>query len=714
MNEVQLPCGGSPEPVPHSHFPALFQAVIWRNWGLIPVARLAKVLQCTENELLCAAQELGLPVPAQVNPVWLERGYLTIIRNNWHLLPYEQLLQLLGWNAEQLAFALKEEDFLWHKLGSLKPDAKPVYYRALTEDEKAASRHLQRMKVLHFPKPAEAKPFCFDDFFNRPANFNLEGNDFELNFIYSYTASSGDFLLHREGDPFPEQLLQQYARRGIRGIWFHVILYQLFPIPGAEEFSTGHQERLDNLAWMVEKASRFGIGVYLYLNEPRCMPSAFYQKKPDWRGVESADPGIYSNCTSKSKDPLRWLSAACRYIFEKIPQIAGCFLITKSENPTHCHSHWQGDQCPLCSKRPVPEVISEIVSTVEKAVHQAAPSAKVIVWNWGWRREWEHALVDLLPRNIYLMCTSESGKAFQVGGISSEVGEYSISQTGPADRAVKLWEHAKSRGLKTVAKVQINNTWECPAVPYLPVPYLIREHLGNLRRCDVDGVMLSWTLGGYPGGNLLFLQESPEMVARQVFSDEASGLMCDAWHSFSAAFRAFPFHVHVLYYAPLPSGPRNLLYLEPTGYKASMVGFPYDDLERWCGIYTPAILEDQFQKLTALWEDGLNKLKQAEIRLGSAPPVEFIDQKHVARAAYCHFKSTLLQIRFVRKRQENHRAELMDILDQEIFLAKELYEIVCKDARIGFEASNHYFYTVNDLQEKVLNCEYLKQQLAGR
>ena len=39
--------------------------------------------------------------------------------------------------------------------------------------------------------------------------------------------------------------------------------------------------------------------------------------------------------------------------------------------------------------------------------------------------------------------------------------------------------------------------------------------------------------------------------------------------------------------------------------------------------------------------------------------------------------------------------------------AMEKIPAICCDSRIGFEASNHYLYTANDLREKVLNCEHL-------
>ena len=42
-----------------------------------------------------------------------------------------------------------------------------------------------------------------------------------------------------------------------------------------------------------------------------------------------------------------------------------------------------------------------------------------------------------------------------------------------------------------------------------------------------------------------------------------------------------------------------------------------------------------------------------------------------------------------------------------ISLAKELLDLTIEDSRIGFEATNHYAYSPNDLREKVLNCEWL-------
>jgi hypothetical protein len=42
-----------------------------------------------------------------------------------------------------------------------------------------------------------------------------------------------------------------------------------------------------------------------------------------------------------------------------------------------------------------------------------------------------------------------------------------------------------------------------------------------------------------------------------------------------------------------------------------------------------------------------------------------------------------------------------------------LYEIARQDSRIGFEAANHYAYTLNDLKEKVVQCEWLRERFSG-
>ena len=107
------------------NFPTKWQAVIFRNYRMVPDARIAAVLGCTEADVAREAARLGLRV-GEANPDWLTRGFITVIRSNWYLLPYEQLTTLLDYTAERLEFILKNEDFLDVKLGCAKPACEAV------------------------------------------------------------------------------------------------------------------------------------------------------------------------------------------------------------------------------------------------------------------------------------------------------------------------------------------------------------------------------------------------------------------------------------------------------------------------------------------------------------------------------------------------------------------------------------------------------------
>ena len=143
-------------PVP---FPTRWQAVIFRNYGIIPVERLAKVLDTTKDIVHDEAKRLGLE-QIEYNPDWLVRGYATIVRNNWHLLDYEGLQTLLGVTADELAFSLKEDDFLGVKLGGFKPEASAPKYAPLTSAQIKATEGIRAFVRKKYKTPT-AKPFDF-------------------------------------------------------------------------------------------------------------------------------------------------------------------------------------------------------------------------------------------------------------------------------------------------------------------------------------------------------------------------------------------------------------------------------------------------------------------------------------------------------------------------------------------------------------------------
>ncbi|MFC5407581.1 hypothetical protein [Cohnella soli] len=858
------------------HFPVRYQAVIWRNWGLVPVGKIAEVLGATVAQIREAAAALGLAEPAvNIEAKWQERGYITIIRDNWHLLPVAQLLQLLGWTEERLSFTLKEDDFLWIKLGSLKPWTESVRYRELTAAERKRTEQLKEVVAAGIGKNGEAsntrperleQPFDFLAQYKQTVTRHIPGREaaadeirldvpwtievpigmpliaasaerfvnnhaqawgvrwaireeqasrfaaedgpvvrfavapdasrlaeshtiaveadeitigavdeagsmrglqwlagqmkrtgvpyviagtyrrnskIDTRIIYSYSAVYGDPFLEPELDPYPDELLERLSELGVNGVWLQSVLYSLVPWVPALELSVDWEKRIVGLRLLVMRAAKYGIGVYLYCNEPRSMPVSFFDSRPEWQG--HTEDGQAMLCTSHP-EVQELLSGAVSFLFREVPDLAGLFTISMSENWTHCYSRAAGGQtnCPRCSKRSPGEVTSEVNRLIAQGAFREKPDARILVWTWGWAADWGwtdeefNTAIAGLPNNVTVMCVSEEAIPTNIAGIPGKVIDYSISVIGPGEKSLQTWQRARARGLRTAAKVQFNNTWECSAIPFLPVFQQIETHLNRLAASGVSTLMLSWTLGGYPSLNLelaaeyyweteatrsgIVTKSGVSELLQGKFGDAAGRAIIQATAAFSQAFREFPFELSVLYVAPQNYGPANLLHLQPTGQTATMIGYPYDDLAGWRSIYPESSFAAQFKKLSVGWKKGLGLLEKARKHVPRSSESDFDDMATAATGAYLHFYSTYLQIEFVRARNRYLTSKSADVrlkaCRKLIALAvmeadnvRQLLALVNRDSRIGFEASNHYYYTVQDLMEKMLNCAHITGQL---
>ncbi|MBR2912081.1 MAG: hypothetical protein IKC05_10745 [Lentisphaeria bacterium] len=644
------------------------------------------------------------------------------------ILPYKQLLELLDWTPAHLALILKEEDFLWQKLGSGKPDVPEICFQTLSPAQELAAQKIRKNVERYFPCHTTEyleEPFDFAKHFTAEP-LTAGKKQFEFSFIHPYSAGCGDVFLTDLEQSIPDTLLEQYAAMGVEGIWLHAVLYFLVPVPGAEHFSENWEKRRRVVKTLVERCLKHGLKLYLYLNEPRAMPLAFYDLKPHWAGKDVPALETKMICTTQTNEPLQYLEQAMYELWSDIPGLGGAFCITMSENPTNCHYRFLSSECPYCSKTSPEKLIAEILHAMEKGMHRAAPEAKMIVYDWEWRQvpedrlnvEKELAFVSkvlpLLPENIYLATVSENALDIDICNTQFRLSDYSVSLIGPSKKSKAVWREAGRLGIPVVAKLQANNSWELAPVPYVPVPYLIQEHLENLKNAGVRGLMLSWTLGGYPGGNLELLNSSPEECAAKKFHPALAEKICKAWKLFSDAFREYPFSQSLIYTGPVNYGPKNLLFPQPSGRSVTMIGFPWDGIKAWKGPYSEEILREQFRLMTEKWFSGLQLLEKAETRVMPEELADYQDMLTVSQAAYCHLKSAYLQICFICLRDSDQNKEKMTaVLDEEIAIAQVLAEICRKDSRIGFEASNHYFYSLNDLLEKVISCCFIKENLYG-
>ena len=165
---------------------------------------------------------------------------------------------------------------------------------------------------------------------------------------------------------------------------------------------------------------------------------------------------------------------------------------------------------------------------------------------------------------------------------------------------------------------------------------------------------------------------------------------------FSEAFKEFPFDIQCLYAGPQNAGPSSLLFDKPTGYRGTMTCFTYDDVEKWRSVYPIKVYEDQFAKLAEKWKRGLKILSECEG-----------ESAVMARAAYCLFYSSLCQIRFYRAREASDTEAMVFYAREEYATAKDMLSLMNKNAAIGFEAANHYYFSKGQLVEKMVNCKFI-------
>lgn len=701
-------------------FPADFQAVIWRNWGLVPSQNIAAALNCTESQLKKSAAELGLDPEAVADPVWPKRGYLTIIRKNWHIASYGQIMTLLEIDEKQLAFILKEDDFMWAKMGGFKPSVEDNIYRKLTDEETLKTGEIKKA-VRRYGEFADcgAGSFDFLDKFYKPAPNNepesavLENSENKGSFriAYSYFAVFGDPLFDESLDPYPDELLRQYAKLGVNGVWLQGILYQLSDFPFEPELSFGRERRISNLKKLIARAAGYNIGVYLYINEPRAMPKAFFDKYPSLKGESEYD--TFALCTSRP-EVQAYLYDGMKQLFTEAKGLAGFIAITMSENLTNCYSRVSPKhiKCERCKARGPARVVAEVNNILAKGAHDADPSAKAVSWTWAWGADWAGEAVDMLSENQIIQCTSEEGLVTNVGGVKGSVVDYTISQPGPGEKSKSIWKHAAGRGFELSAKVQINNTWELSNIPYIPALDLIGAHIKNLMKHNISNLQLCWTLGGYPSLNMRFvdyLSKNPENTAagflNLIFGEELGEKVYEAQKQFSSAFANFPFDVGTAYTGPQNFGVMAPFYTQKTGYAATMTGFPYDDIDSWRSIYPAEIYESQMQKVA----DGMEGAANAFEKIEDGENTTLREIVTNVKAAACKMRSVCNHIRFVRSRDAKDKDGVAGAVKDEKENVIRLLKLRQTDSRIGFEASNHYFYTPADLVEKLLNLDRIME-----
>lgn len=698
-------------------FPCLWQAVLFRNYGMVRLDRLARVLECDENTLQTEALRLGLD-NVIYDKQWEEAGYLTLIRQNWYLLNYKQLLTLLDFTEDKLDFILKEEDFLYVKLGFEKPACENIIYTPLTQEQIRRTEEIAALVRTCVVKP-KVKPFDFfanDAFRGQTLACAIDQQD-GLRLIHGYVSPCGDAFSVDCDTYLTDELLTAYQKQGINAVFIHAVLSSLSYYPFKPSLSQGYEKRRAEIKRIIQKLKKYGMKLYFYINEPRGLPTADFGKYAYLIGDTLGDNSAL--CFSH-KDTRDYLYNAIKDLLIDVKDLGGLMTCTMSENLTHCKSNvHEGREtlCPVCKNIPSYKLASDVNNVIMQAIKDSGTETKLLANLWGWSPFMGFTEEDLkkgianLDKDIGVLLVSEFDLQYEKGGIKQSLVDYSISNPGPSDYTKLGTSIAKEYGHNVYAKIQVCNSWECSCVPYLPVFDLIKEHLDNLSKADIDEYMLSWTLGGYPAPNLGLIaahkagQTLDEWYA--TYYGEHADIVHKAVKTICQGFKNYPFAIGPLYNSPKTLGPANLWSKEREYNTSTMTCYSFDDYENWINPYPYATYVSLLEELLRLWKDGIEILKTAK----TTPQTH--ELLVMAEVSYIHFEADLLQTKFsyLKRDWDKNKEQIREVLLQAKVGAKRLIELVHNDARIGFEAANHYFYTDRTLTEKLLNLDNILKTL---
>ena len=146
---------------------------------------------------------------------------------------------------------------------------------------------------------------------------------------------------------YTDDVLQKIAADGFNGIWIHGQLQHIIKTTHFAEFAPDSDKHIDAIKKLCNRAAKYGIKVYLYMQPPRAIPvsnKTFWQNHADVAGQQLSvcgDDGkqfeVNCICTS-TKYVQDYLFEAFAELAKALPELGGIIIISASEYPAHCYS----------------------------------------------------------------------------------------------------------------------------------------------------------------------------------------------------------------------------------------------------------------------------------------------------------------------------------------------------------------------------------------
>jgi hypothetical protein len=155
----------------------------------------------------------------------------------------------------------------------------------------------------------------------------------------------------------------------------------------------------------------------------------------------------------------------------------------------------------------------------------------------------------------------------------------------------------------------------------------------------------------------------------------------------------------VLYKSPKNLASANLWDIDSEEKSSTMVCYSFDDIENYIKPYPCEVYISLMKRLVVGFEEGVKLL--SEISGNNAAN----ELRIYAEIGLCHFRADLNQTEFALAKRVGDKQEMARCMAEEKQNAERLLSLMRLDAKIGFETSNHYFYTERNLIEKIVRME---------
>ncbi len=498
-----------------------------------------------------------------------------------------------------------------------------------------------------------------------------------------------------------------------------------------------------NINDLIDRAEAYGLEVSLYN-----YISSF--KHPDDPDAEEFFDRVYGD------------------IFRKYPKVCAFHLCGESlefpsKDPATTGKRWHDSVIDgIPDTRPSPGWhpccdYPKYLGMIRDAIHRVNPEVEIVfsTYNWSYA-PWEirEKFLENFPKNMTLALTFEICQTKRADGLVFFTCDYTAGVTEPSFYFTSEAKKAKELGIRVRATANTAGaTWDFGAAPYVPAPYLAIKKLRSLERMlteyNVDFYYDNHHYGWWPCewndlAKALFLAPAEAdleavtaAVARRDYGSDADAVLA-AWRAWSDAMEWYvasnedqygPWRVGPAY--PLifqPNITRTLSEKEiqfPTAKHAHFGHLiiktlyqPYENINQSPGPLRYPVELKSLQRMLEAWNRGMEALAPVREKSGRLARLYALGMyirnsiRTVIHTKEWWLANMRLQTVGTKEGMLRELETIERLAHAEMANARDTFEAVDTDSRLGWEASMEYVADRWHLEWKIRQVESALREIA--